>query len=174
LQIGFELWTMQNDILFDNIYIGHSVEDALALKKETFDLKIVAEKAEEKAAEPKFDEEKESSKEKVLTFKDDPVKFVRDRVEKFIAEFKKDPVEAVKNNPETAAPIGVTILAVVAVLLTLLSPAPPTKADIKAAGQKAKDASEKAKDKGTPSVATGADQSKDSVQKRTTRSSDKS
>ncbi|KAL2059315.1 hypothetical protein ABVK25_000607 [Lepraria finkii] len=26
--IGFEIWTMQSDILFDNIYIGHSIEDA--------------------------------------------------------------------------------------------------------------------------------------------------
>jgi len=163
---------MQNDILFDNIYIGHSVEDARALQKESFDLKIVAEKAEEKAAEPKFDEEKEAD-EKVLNFKDDPVKFVRGKAEKFLAEFKKDPIEAVKNNPQTAAPIGVTLLAVVALILTLLSPAPTTKADVKAAGQKAKDAAEKIKDK-SGATATGADQSKDGAQKRSTRSSDKS
>jgi calnexin len=36
--VGFEIWTMQNDILFDNIYIGHSIEDAEKLRKETFDL----------------------------------------------------------------------------------------------------------------------------------------
>jgi calnexin len=160
---------MQNDILFDNIYIGHSVEEAQALQKETFDLKIVAEKAEEKAAEPKFDEEKEADQ-KVLNFKDDPVKFVRERAEKFLAEFKKDPIEAVKNNPQTAAPLGVGILAVVAIILTLLSPAPPAKVEGKAAK---KDASEKAKDKGTAS-ATGADTGKDGVQKRATRSTDKS
>lgn len=28
--IGFEIWTMQNDILFDNIYIGHSVEELVS------------------------------------------------------------------------------------------------------------------------------------------------
>src|SRR5271155_813378 len=117
---------MQNDILFDNIYIGHSVEEARDLQKETFDIKIAAEKADEKAAEPKFDEEKDADQ-KVLNFKDDPVKFVRGKVEKFLAEFKKDPIEAVKNDPQTAAPIGVTILAVVALILTLLSPAPPAK-----------------------------------------------
>jgi calnexin len=164
---------MQNDILFDNIYVGHSVEDALALKKETWDLKIEAERAEEKAAEPKFDEDKDKE-DKVLTFKDDPVKFVRQKLEKFIAEAKKDPVEAVKTMPETAAPIGITILAVVALILTLLSPAPPTKTDVKAAGQKAKDAAEKAKDKASQGAATGTEQTKDTVQKRSTRSSDKS
>ncbi len=160
---------MQNDILFDNIYIGHSVEEALALQKETFDVKIAAEKAEEKAAEPKFDEEKDADQ-KVLNFKDDPVKFVRGKAEKFLAEFKKDPIEAVKNDPQTAAPIGVAILAVVALILTLLSPAPPAKA----AGPKGKEAADKSKDKSSASVATGADQGKDGVQKRATRSSDKS
>jgi calnexin len=162
---------MQNDILFDNIYVGHSVEEAQALQKETFDLKIVAEKAEEKAAEPKFDEEKDAEQ-KVLNFKDDPVKFVRERVEKFLAEFKKDPIEAVKNNPQTAAPLGVGVLAVVALILTLLSPAPPAPADAKSA--KGKDAADKSKDKSSASVATGADSGKDGVQKRATRSSDKS
>ena len=38
---------MQSDILFDNIYIGHSVEDAEKLKVETFDVKHAIEKAEE-------------------------------------------------------------------------------------------------------------------------------
>jgi calnexin len=162
---------MQNDILFDNIYVGHSVEEAKALQKETFDVKIVAEKAEEKAAEPKFDEEKDADQ-KVLNFKDDPVKFVRGRVEQFLAEFKKDPIEAVKANPQTAAPLGVAVLAVVALVLTLLSPAPSAPADAKS--PKGKDAADKSKDKSSASVATGADSGKDGVQKRTTRSSDKS
>lgn len=34
--IGFEIWTMQNDILFDNIYIGHSIADAEKFAQETF------------------------------------------------------------------------------------------------------------------------------------------
>jgi calnexin len=36
---------MQKDILFDNIYIGHSIADAEKLRAETFDLKVAAEKA---------------------------------------------------------------------------------------------------------------------------------
>ena len=53
LQIGFEIWTMQNDILFDNIYIGHSVEDAQKLKAETWDIKHPIEVAEEEETKPK-------------------------------------------------------------------------------------------------------------------------
>src|ERR1700760_2215697 len=114
---------MQNDILFDNIYIGHSVEEAEALKKETYDVKIVAEKAEEKAAEPKFDEKTEDEP---LDFKKDPVKFVQQKVQAFIDAAKKDPIEAAKNMPEVAAPIGLVILTVVVLIMTALSPAAPT------------------------------------------------
>lgn len=53
-QVGFEIWTMQNDILFDNIYIGHSIEDAEKLRKETFDLKHPVEVALEEASKPKL------------------------------------------------------------------------------------------------------------------------
>ena len=51
-KIGFEIWTMQSDILFDNIYIGHSIEDAEKLKTETFDVKHPIELAEEDATKP--------------------------------------------------------------------------------------------------------------------------
>jgi hypothetical protein len=36
--IGIELWTMTEDILFDNVYLGHSLEDAKALAAETFNV----------------------------------------------------------------------------------------------------------------------------------------
>ncbi|KAJ8105826.1 hypothetical protein OPT61_g9947 [Boeremia exigua] len=51
--VGIELWSMQNEILFDNIYIGHSIEDAKKLEEETFVPKKAAEKAEEEANAPK-------------------------------------------------------------------------------------------------------------------------
>jgi len=35
---------MTEDILFDNIYVGHSVDDAKALAAETFDIKHSLEK----------------------------------------------------------------------------------------------------------------------------------
>jgi calnexin len=159
---------MQNDILFDNIYVGHSIEDADALKKETFDVKIVGEKAEENAALPKFDDKK--TDDEPLDFKKDPVKFVKQKVEAFIAVAKKDPLEAAKTMPEVAGPIGLVLLTIVALIMTALSPAAPTKEQIK----KAKGAAEKAKDDATAALATGAEKTKDSVSKRATRSSEKS
>lgn len=41
--IGFEIWTMQGDIMFDNIYVGHSVADAKALSDEGYKLKQLLE-----------------------------------------------------------------------------------------------------------------------------------
>jgi calnexin len=157
---------MQNNILFDNIYVGHSVEEADALKKATWDIKIANEKAEEEASAPKFDEPKT---EEPIDWKKDPVKFVKQKVESFIAAAKKDPIEAVKEAPEIAGPIGLVILTVVALIFTALSPAAPSKEQIKAAGKKA----EKAKDDATSAIATGADKAKEAT-KRATRSSDKS
>jgi len=159
---------MQNDIMFDNIYVGHSVEDAAALKKETWDLKIEAEKAEEKAAEPKFDETKDDES---VDFKKDPVKFVKSKVEAFITAAKKDPIEAAKTMPEIAGGLGFVALFVVALIFTALSPAAPTKAELKAKADKAKSAAEKGKDKATTAATTGAEQVKDGAQKRATRSS---
>jgi len=53
--IGFELWSMQNGFLFDNIYIGHSEEDAKALAEETWVLKEALEKAKEPTPAPEAD-----------------------------------------------------------------------------------------------------------------------
>merc|ERR1712146_883776 len=35
--VGFELWTVNNGTIFDNIYVGDSIEEANALAKETSD-----------------------------------------------------------------------------------------------------------------------------------------
>jgi calnexin len=157
---------MQANILFDNIYVGYSVEDAEALKKETWAAKIIAEKAEEKAAEPKFDEKKDEAE--VIDFKADPVKFVRQKVDAFILAAKEDPLEAIKAMPEVAGPIGLLALTLVALILTALSPAAPSKAQVKAVGKKA----EKIKDEVAKATTTGTEQIKEAT-KRATRSSEK-
>lgn len=41
--LGFELWTMDKDILFDNIYLGHSIEEAEAIGNATFAKKLAIE-----------------------------------------------------------------------------------------------------------------------------------
>jgi calnexin len=172
-KIGFELWTMQNNVLFDNIYIGHSVEEAETLKKETFDLKIVAEKAEEAASEPKIDEDKPSSPTD-LNFKEDPVKYIREKVELFITLAKKDPLEAAKVVPEVAGAFALTALTLIALILTSLSPAAPTQQQVKDAAKKTKGAATDAKDKAAEAVTTGAEKAQAEVQRRSGRLSSNS
>ncbi|KAI0249552.1 Calreticulin family-domain-containing protein [Lactifluus subvellereus] len=82
--VGIELWTMTEDILFDNIYVGHSIDDAKALAAETFDIKHPLEKATEKAALPEDDEELVGP-----SFAENPVEFLRNKA--FNYRFKTHP-----------------------------------------------------------------------------------
>lgn len=47
--LGFELWSMDNDILFDNIYIGNDPAEAHEFARETFSVKLPLEKEVESA-----------------------------------------------------------------------------------------------------------------------------
>lgn len=161
---------MQKDILFDNIYIGHSVADAEKLQAETFDLKVAAEKAEEEANKPKPSESPKSPSD--LVFKDDPVRYVKEKTALFIEIAKRDPVEAVKFVPEVAGGIGVLAVTILVLLISVLfgSSAAPSQEQLKAQAKKAKDVAVDAKDKAAEAVATGADKVQAEVNKRTTRS----
>lgn len=166
--IGFEIWTMQNDILFDNIYIGHSVEDAKSLQSETFDIKHPIEEAEEEAAQPKPDTKPSSPMD--LVFKDDPIKYVREKLELFITIAKNDPVEAIRFLPEVAGGIGAVIVTVLAIIIGLLGVG-SSSPKVQKAAAKAKDSAADAKDKVAEAVSSGAETAKAEVNKRTTRSS---
>ncbi|KAB2106902.1 Calnexin [Alternaria gaisen] len=168
--IGFEIWTMQKDILFDNIYIGHSIDDAEKLKAETFDLKHPAEKAEEEANKPKPKDTPKSPSD--LVFKDDPVLYVKEKLNLFIEIAKRDPVEAVKFVPEVAGGIGVIAVTIFAILASVLlgSGAAPSQEQLKAQANKAKKTAVDTKDKAAEAVATGAEKAQAEVNKRTTRS----
>ncbi|CRK34213.1 hypothetical protein BN1708_016328, partial [Verticillium longisporum] len=144
--IGFEIWTMQSDILFDNIYVGHSIEDAEKLAEETFKPKHAVEKSLEEAAKPKQEEKSASPSD--LKFTDDPVTYVKEKVDLFVTIAQKDPIEAIN----FAAGGG--------------SAAPAVK---KAAGD-AKAAAKDVKDKATKAAASGAETVKQEANKRTTRS----
>ncbi|CAH0049636.1 unnamed protein product [Clonostachys solani] len=163
--IGFEIWTMQNDILFDNIYIGHSVEDAAKLAAETFHVKHPIEKQLLESEKPKKDDKPKSPLD--LKFLDDPVAYIKEKVALFVAIFQQNPVEAFKFVPEVGAGLVAIVVSLIAVTLTILggssAPAP--------AGKKAAtDAKDKAKDKAAEATASGADKTKSEVTKRTTRS----
>jgi len=163
---------MQSDITFDNIYIGHSVEDAAAFRAETYDVKRPIEDDEDAKSKPKPSEAPKSPSD--LSFMDDPVTFVKEKLDLFITLAKKDPVEAVKFMPEVASALGGALVLVVAIVVSLAGlggSAAPSKEDIKKTAQKAKEAAADAKDKVADAATSGAETVKAEVTKRTTRSS---
>lgn len=121
--VGIELWTMTEDILFDNLYIGHSVEDAKALAKETFDVKKPLEVAIDKPA-TSDDEEDDST----VSFKEDPIGYIREKAITFIDAAKEDPIAAFKTQPETGAALGAaffTVLGMIAALFGVIGGSSP-------------------------------------------------
>ncbi|EED24523.1 calnexin [Talaromyces stipitatus ATCC 10500] len=161
--IGFELWTMQNDILFDNIYIGHSVEDAAAFREETYAVKKPVEVAEEEASKPKPEKKIDTG----LTFKEDPVAFVRQKVDLFVSLVKQDPLDAVKTVPEVAGGLGAILLATILFIFGAISSSSPAPTKV---AEKGKDAATATKEKAAEAVSSAADTAKGAT-KRTTRSS---
>ncbi len=165
---------MQNDILFDNIYIGHSIADALSLQKETFDIKHASEIAQEEKERPKEDDIPKSPSD--LKFMEDPVTYVKEKFDLFVQIAKRDPVEAIKFVPEIAGALGVgvvTIIAILAGLATGGAKAAPSKDQLKAKADETKDTVKKTADEVANNISTGVSKAQDEVNKRTTRSATK-
>lgn len=99
---------MTEDILFDNIYVGHSTTDAKKLAEETFEVKHKLEEAQNKAKETVFDDDDEVT----VDWKSDPIAFIRAKVFGFIELAKEDPIHAFKTEFNTG-------MAIVAAFLTL-------------------------------------------------------
>ena len=106
---------MTEDILFDNIYVGHSAEDAKNLAAETFEVKKPLEIAADKPTTAEDDEEEP------ISFKDDPISFIRTRVLSFIEAAKLDPLEAIKSQPETGAALAGALFTLFGMLGALVS-----------------------------------------------------
>ncbi|KAI9669413.1 MAG: hypothetical protein M1831_000449 [Alyxoria varia] len=166
--VGFELWTMQKDILFDNIYIGHDIEEAKEIRDKTWrpkhDTELAIKKAQNEA------EKKEAEKAATSAWKEDPIGFAREKVDLFVTMAKQDFVGAVKFMPEVAGAIGMVLVTALALIIGGLGlGAKSPKA--KETAQKAKDTAADAKDKAAEGAATGAEKVQGEVNKRTTRSS---
>jgi calnexin len=161
---------MQNDILFDNIYIGHSVADAEKLQAETYDIKVKTEEAEREATKPKIEDKPKSPLD--LKFTDDPVRYIKDKTEVFIALAKKDPMEAVKAVPEVAGALVALfgIFAAVAFSIVGVNSA-AAQAQAQQVKAKGKETAKVVKEKVSEAAATGSEKIQSEVQKRTTRSS---
>jgi len=149
---------MQNDILFDNIYVGHSIADAEKLAEESFKLKHPVEQALAEADKPKPEEKPKSPSD--LKFADDPVLYIKEKLDLFLTIAKKDPIEAIKFVPEAAGGIAAVVVTIIAVIVGLVS------AGSSPAVQKAKEV----KDKAATAAATGAEKAKGEATKRSTRS----
>ncbi|KAJ3109803.1 hypothetical protein HDU97_000033 [Phlyctochytrium planicorne] len=106
--IGFEIWTMQDKILFDNIFVGHDEEVAKAFIAETWAAKYKIETEKEK--EVKKEEEKNADNkpylERIKSFALD----MRDRITAFVVAASSNPVEAIKADPYAAGTLGVVTL----------------------------------------------------------------
>jgi len=161
---------MQNDILFDNIYIGHSVEDAEKLKAETYDVKNKIETAEEEASKPKEADTPKSPMD--LNFMDDPVHYVREKLDLFITIAKGDPIQAIKFMPEVAGAIGTVVALVLAVVIGLMTMSgASTPPQVKKAAENVKKTALDTKDQVVDAAASGSEKVQAEVNKRTTRSS---
>lgn len=161
---------MQNDILFDNIYIGHSIEDAERLKAETYDVKHPIEAAEDEATKPKADDKPKSPMD--LKFMDDPVHYVREKLDLFWTIAKNDPVQAIKFVPEVAGGLGVLAVTLLALLIGIVSMSgatPPPQ--VRKAAEDIKQSAVDAKDQVVDAASSGAEKLQAEVNKRQTRSS---
>ena len=122
--VGIELWTMTEDILFDNMYIGHSPEDAKKLAEQTFEVK---KKIEEEAQKAEDKAEAEEAGDIQTVFKDDPVGFIREKVFEFVELAKVNPVFAAQAKPEVAAGLGLVALFFIGALYSLVFGGSPPK-----------------------------------------------
>ncbi|KAF9327892.1 hypothetical protein BG006_008863 [Podila minutissima] len=146
--VGFEIWTMQKDILFDNIYIGHSEKDAEALAAETWEIKHATETKLEEKANPRPKEPE------ALSFKKDPIKFVTHHLQDFIELVREDPMNAIHHRPMVAAVIAAVVgvsLGLALIVVGLMTAGPSTS---KAARGKAKKTDEVTADDGDESRAS--------------------
>jgi calnexin len=167
--IGFEIWTMQNDILFDNIYIGHSVEDAEKLKAQTFDIKRPVEVAIDEANKPASSDDSDSSSS--VPFLKDPVKYMKEKFNLFMDLVKENPVEAFKEVPQAAGVLGVTLVTLLVLILGALGGGSNPPPQVKKAAEKATQKAKEAKNATADIAASGAEKVQAEVNKRTTRSS---
>ncbi|MCJ1374782.1 hypothetical protein MMC20_006014 [Loxospora ochrophaea] len=167
--IGFEIWTMQNNILFDNIYIGHSIEDAEKLKAETYDIKHPIEVAEDDATKPKPADTPKSPLD--LKFMDDPIFYIREKTQLFWTLAQNDPVQAARFVPEVAGGIGVLAVTLIALIVGAIGVGGSSAApQVKKATEKAKETATNAKDTAVDAASSGTEKVQSEVNKRTTRS----
>lgn len=160
---------MQNNILFDNIYIGHSIADAEKFAEETFKLKHPIEQLLELEDQPKPEEKKPAKSPSDLVFMDDPVHYIREKLDLFFTIAQNDPIQAIKFVPEAAGGIAAVAITLIAVIIGLVSMGGSTPPQVKKAAEDVKAKASDAKDKVTGAAASGAEAVKGQAEKRSAR-----
>jgi len=153
---------MTEDILFDNIYVGHSVEDAEKLRAETWGVKHALEEAAK--ATPDTDDAEE-----IPDFTVDPAGFVRAKVGVFLDDARENPVGAIQSHPETAAGLLGVIITFFGLLGALFGLVGAGQQPVPKASSKKTDApspDDKKEEKGPVAPAGGEKKDETTVKKR--------
>ncbi|GAA5975814.1 hypothetical protein JCM10908_005289 [Rhodotorula pacifica] len=158
--LGFELWSMTDGILFDNIYLGTSEQDLEQFISDTYAVKAPIEQALETADKAK--EEEAAKKLSASTDADepdvkaDPVGWAKFKAQQFFNEAHADPKKALVERPLTGGVLGVvfaTLIGMLGVVLSLIMPgsaaaaAPKAKKQVQAAAQAVADKAAEVVDK---------------------------
>ncbi|EMD42320.1 hypothetical protein CERSUDRAFT_102668 [Gelatoporia subvermispora B] len=159
--VGIELWTMSEDILFDNIYIGHSVEDAKKFAEETFNVKKPLEKAK---STPKVEDVVEQE----VFFKEDPIEYIRAKVFTFIELARIDPLLAFKTQPETGAALALSVVTLFGMLGVMFGVIGSAQKPITKSAKKtdAPSPDDKSKKESAPVTPAGGEKAADSTVKK--------
>lgn len=122
--IGFELWTMQPEILFDNIYVGQSIEEAENIGNATWSPKFYLESQElenNRNAAKKAAEEQMGELSSWDELKADPLGFLAYHYNVFLNDLQIDARTALVQHPVTAATIFAVLAVVTSALFGLLN-----------------------------------------------------
>ncbi|SCV67738.1 BQ2448_5349 [Microbotryum intermedium] len=149
--IGFELWTMTDDILFDNIYIGDSEALAEQFAAETYKVKVPIETSAEGASALKEDEEEvdplTSERFTRPVWSKNPIGFGQFHLQRFMDKAVEDPVGAFKTMPVVGASIAAAFAGLVGLLTVVFASILPSSSTVqetkKAVKSKAEDLKKK-------------------------------
>jgi calnexin len=102
--VGFELWTMQSDIMFDNIFIGHNVEEADKFAKKYWlpkhEAELALEDAQFEKEQSKFESEKDTPSDRSpMARVQSMIGAFRKDIEGFVIRLRRDPFETGKREP---------------------------------------------------------------------------
>lgn len=173
--LGIEIWTMQKDILFDNFFISHSVEEAEFVGNQTYIRKLMIEQQEEaqknKEIKPKDKKPRKYYPSALDHFRDDPVDFIVEFTRSFILNFSVDPINTIKTQPLVTLGmiaggfiLSALFFGILGALGYLFKPSAPSAADKKKKDEKKEVAESKKKEKAV--TATGKSEPETEVKKR--------